>query len=215
MLTIGLVVLSAALVLVTIHIITMAGVAWLLGAKPSEVSIWVGPRLIQRQVKGVQLSLGVVPMGGYVKFGEIESSLLDRQPLWRQIATAASGCAVLFMIGLALGAPFSSFGNTFWQYPLGALQPFDVGAALLREWAALAQSAPSVALGVASMKLSAMNLFPLRMLNGGDIIHRVVRSLGRRSARSDQADWYMLISLGLLLLLVGGWLVALVSAYRG
>ena len=68
-----------------------------------EFSIGFGPKLIGREINGIQYSLRALPLGGYCAFvGEDDSSpapnAMRRQPVWKRFLTVAAGPAMNFLI---------------------------------------------------------------------------------------------------------------------
>ena len=171
----------------------MALMGWLLGATVEEVSLFFGPNIIKFRYRGVNYRIGMIPMGGSVRFkGEQDKpkrteeirfaadmdtpGFTDLHPL-KRVAIAAAGCVALVVLGaicMGTGASIRSLGRGFFQaIPFAPWTPAWVpgGRELADRFVALLLKRPfRVALGVLAVKVTAFNLLPLPTLNGGAIV---------------------------------------------
>lgn len=66
--SVALLFLAAQAICVAIHTGTMALVGWRLGATVEEVSFFASPGITQFRYRGVKYRIGIIPMGGSVRF---------------------------------------------------------------------------------------------------------------------------------------------------
>jgi hypothetical protein len=184
-----------------------------LGARPRVVRLFVGPAILRFEVRGIRFELGVFPTGGFVNFnaGEVDA-FAQLHPLSRA-AVAAAGNFVLIAIGFALGAALGSFVRGFEQCVIGAIQPGERGAQMLRSLFSMIAQDPVYAAGVLAMKVAAFNLLPLPSLNGFQILWAVAALIpSRRDAQMPAA--FAFVGVVLLLAIFIGWTIALYFAVR-
>jgi membrane-associated protease RseP (regulator of RpoE activity) len=158
------------------------------GATALELSLFVGPKLCRFHAAGMRVSIGCIPIGGYVKFHSTEDEAGESSPdpdaaprrpfntlhpLVR-VAVTASGCVALLLVAsLCLGptGAWPAFLRGFSQFPAMALGPFSSGKALVARLVEVGSVMPfATALGLLSAKIAALNLLPLPVLNGGEIV---------------------------------------------
>ena len=197
----GLILFAAAFVIMQIHVLTMAMIGSILGAKIEDFGISFGPTLFQFKVGSVNLKFNAIPLGGYVKF----SDDFERLAWWKRIVTALSGCLMLVLISFALlgfDLGFRHFINGFGQILWGALMPFSAGKSLVAALVDFAHHNSFTAyLGLFASKLAALNLLPLGSLNGGAILTVALKAL--MPSAEKMIENYQLIAIS--------WLIALVS----
>lgn len=204
-----LIVLTTVLVgnIAMVYTVAQALVASALGVKPRLISLNSGPRLSSFAVAGIQVRIGLLPIGSFVKFGREEDdtadNALDRERVSVQLAALLAGPASLCAIALAClgGDGWRQFTHGFWQILHGAVLPLSAGASYASRFFEMAPTQPLVALGIASAKIAAFNLFPLPALAGFDVLHRLAF---RGRPRPIGGAWPYA---GLLLAL--GWAVAI------
>jgi len=107
-----LVVLLMLGVLVTIHELGHFWAACLLKIKAFEVSIFVGPSLINWKRKGVEYSIRALPFGAYVRFTDIDENgnavvsddpdLLVNSPRWKRLLVALAGPFMNMLLGVII-----------------------------------------------------------------------------------------------------------------
>lgn len=190
---------------VSVHVLTMAAVSWLVGAKPVRVRVGYAFAVLSATWAGVRFELGLLPLGGWVSFrtSDDEPDRLEGLASARRIMAEVSGCVVLIALGLALGAPVGALLQAPLQYVMGPLSPTEEGARLARSaWELLARPFP-FALGVVALKTAAFNLLPVPGLNGFSALRALVSGILRRRV------WYgtetLLWGLGFLVFLSLGW----------
>jgi membrane-associated protease RseP (regulator of RpoE activity) len=206
---IGLILFVAAFVIMQVHVLTMAIIGSILGAKIEDFGISFGPTLFQFKVGAVNLKFNAIPLGGYVKFTDD----FERLAVWKRITTALSGCLMLVFIALGLlgferglGHFVGGFGQVLW----GALMPLSVGKSLVAALADFANHNSFTAyLGLFASKLAALNLLPLGALNGGAILTIALKAVMPTAEKAIEN--YQLISLIVYLLMGISWLIALIS----
>lgn len=101
-------------VLVTIHELGHFFVARLLKIKAYEVSIFVGPKLIDWRKNDVEYSIRALPFGAYVRFNDFDENgniivsddptLLENSPRWKRLIVALAGPFMNLVLGVILYA---------------------------------------------------------------------------------------------------------------
>lgn len=97
-------------VLIIIHELGHYGVARVLGFRVDEFAVGFGPKIIQRERKGIQYSLRALPLGGFCKFhgedeeGGADPDAFNNQKAWKRLLVVIAGAAmnILFAFVLAL-----------------------------------------------------------------------------------------------------------------
>ena len=204
----------AALALLTIvHLSGMTAAAILLRARPKRVKLGFGPKLVSPTVGGITLELALIPLGGSLTLndpGDESDPFAHRHPLVPG-TIGLSGCALLLILGLILGAGFDSFLHGFAQLLLGALQPIDVGAKLIDALVDLYRRDHLRAFAIASVKVAAYNLLPLPALNGFPLAVGLLRTVaGKRSGGWNPPVAFHVVGLILMLAFGVSWAIAIV-----
>lgn len=168
-------------------------VAKALGARVPVFSIGLGPVLWKREWRGTEYRIAALPLGGYVLLDSVETGL-TLSPLGRMAVFAAGPLANLVLaaaIFLAIGRP-AMFGSSLVAMrdvlvglftgaiavrqlagPVGIMHMAGESAA--QGWTALGAFA-----GFLSINLAVLNLLPLPILDGGQILIAAVEGmLGR------------------------------------
>lgn len=174
-----LLILFGVFVLCTVlHIGSMAGIGWLIGAPIERVSLFFGPLIHSIRIRNVSFDIRAYPLGGFVKF--TEDSFKTIHPI-RRTFVAASGCISLLLVSLGilgLAQGFERFANGFYQLFAGALFPRSVGSRLLLNLYYLTARGHLIAtVGVVAGKMAAVNLLPLPTLNGGEILGLLIEAI--------------------------------------
>ena len=117
-------------VLVTCHELGHFWAACLLKIKAFEVSIFIGPRLIHWNRKGVDYSIRLIPLGAYVRFSDIDENgeavvsdapeLLINQPRWKRLLVSLAGPFMNVVLGVLI------FSVLYWVTGFTSL---DIGTA--------------------------------------------------------------------------------------
>ncbi len=110
--------------LVTVHELGHFWVARLLKIKAYEVSIFIGPKLVDWRKNDVEYSIRAFPFGAYVRFNDFDENgnliksddptLLENSPRWKRLIVALAGpfmnlfVGVLFFVILFTGYGFDS-----------------------------------------------------------------------------------------------------------
>ena len=198
-----------------VHVGGMALAGRLFGLVPQEVALFFGPKLVRRAIGRTTFTVGLIPLGGFVKYRSDELSVLSitSLPPLKYVVVVSSGCAALVGMGLLLGADLFSFGRGFTQAMQGAWSPKSVGAPLLRQLVEGARLAPLATLGPFAMKMAALNLLPIPVLNGFEVLVGLASAAQRK--RFPQRYERLRQAANVLGLLLGlGWLAAIFFALR-
>ena len=204
---IGLILFVAAFLAMQIHVLTMAVVGTVLGAKITDYGFAFGPVLFQFKIGDINFKFNAIPLGGYVKFTDD----FERLAVWKQIVTALSGCIVLLstaclMLGITDG--LGKFGRGFGQILWGAVLPLSVGKDLVSALADFGRHCSFTAcLGLLAAKLAALNLLPFGTLNGGAVLSVLFKAA--MPGAQNLIEKYQLITLTVYLLMTLSWLIAL------
>ncbi len=118
--------------LVTIHELGHFWVARLLKIRAFEVSIFVGPKLVDWRKNDVEYTIRALPFGAYVRFTEMDENgnavvsddpdLLINSPRWKRLIVALAGPFMNMILGIVLFAViYCSLGFT--SLDIGAVIP--------------------------------------------------------------------------------------------
>ena len=107
--------------LVTVHELGHFWVATWLKIKAFEVSIFVGPKLLQWKRKDVEYTIRAIPLGAYVRFSEFDEegnvvqdddpSLLINQKRWKRLLVALAGPFMNLLLGIFIMTIFFCCAN--------------------------------------------------------------------------------------------------------
>jgi membrane-associated protease RseP (regulator of RpoE activity) len=204
--TILLSLLAAAVVSVVVHLMSMAAAGRLSGASVERIGLFIGPRVWQVEVREVVFELRLIPLGGYVKFGDDFQKL---HPV-KRIFTALCGClALILLAAVVFGAPeaLQKVVRGFSQIISGALSPRAVGAALLYALYEFVRDNPLAAsVGLVASKMAAANLLPLPVMNGGDALLMLLNWM--RPMPVNVRERLQQLGFVVLLIILACWLVA-------
>lgn len=197
-----------------VHVTSLATAAHLTGVPVREISFGMGGQLLRFGI----VKLRYLPFGGHIKLKHTQTEELspaeshdafDRQPAWVQALIPLSACiGVLGVSMLMLGSSaWPLFIAGFWQFFVGALAPLSSAQVLINDFVGyLKADGFTAGFGFLCAKVAAINLLPLPLLNGGDAIMAL---LGVHNWSERLELRLKQISLTLLLLLYGSWLVAI------
>ena len=191
-----------------VHLLAIAGQGMLLGLPLSEFRFGFGPVWL----RAGRLSLGGLPLGGYVRFG---ASTSEPPPQWSlhplsQLSLALAGVAALLAVSIALIGRdgLAAFAGGFRQFLVGAASPLDAAQAMLvavrRQ---VVDGTFAATLGLVAAKLAAMNLMPFPRTNGWEMLAVAGRRLGLASRWPEGLTTAWLLA---HLAFLGAWLLALV-----
>ena len=211
------VVLCLALVTVVLfHVSAMAACARLLGIGVNRIVFGMGRPFLRLG----PVHLAPLPLGGHVQLARSDDGpkpppaacAFDRQPRWKRCLLPLTGPAALLALGcLTLGAAAGpAFADAFGQIVGGALHPFGAAQAHLaaaRAWLD-GQPLPAV-VGMVACKAAAYNLLPFIGSNGVQAVYGLLPASAADSALSRRLAPVLL---GVALVLMGGWLLALAGA---
>jgi membrane-associated protease RseP (regulator of RpoE activity) len=206
-----LLILLAVLICFVLHAICFAMCGALFGAALEEISIFVGPKLLSKKIRGIEFSLRLLPLGSFAKFET--TSFQRRHPLQKAVIIA-SGCAFhLVLAAVILGADSATelFLNGFVQIVSGALLPLERGALLAQKAMAFAmQNDYLIVFAAVAAKSAAWNLLPVPPFNGGQILQLLLQSIFHWS---DQVEGNVaLLGFLIAILLNLSWIVAFATA---
>lgn len=164
-------------VCVALHICSHAIVARWAGVAVREVSLGIGPQVVQRG--GLRLRL--LPFGGAVRLKDTryetvlpgeQADAFDRQPLGARLLIVSAGAFALLCV-MAVGYPkgaVESFSSGFSQFLLGAWSPGHGRKLLASGWTFAHTAAFGQTCGLVASKMLAINLVPFPGSNGFDIV---------------------------------------------
>lgn len=118
--------------LVTIHELGHFWVARLLKIKAYEVSIFVGPKLVDWRRNDVEYSIRALPFGAYVRFTDFDENgnvvisddpaLLINQPRWKRLIVALAGPFMNLLLGVVIFVLLFSFVS-YATLEVGGIRP--------------------------------------------------------------------------------------------
>ncbi|MGN6528469.1 MAG: hypothetical protein ACTHL8_18930 [Burkholderiaceae bacterium] len=166
-------------VCLAIHLFAMASAGVSLGLPLAELRFGFGAVWLRLGF----LHLGVLPLGGYVRFRESPSGRPAQETLGlaSELVLALAGVlALLLVAGAADGAAgLAAFGAGFPQWVAGALSPLGAAQAMLRAARHQAFAGTFAAtLGLAAAKVAALNLLPYPGTNAWQALAAIGRRLG-------------------------------------
>jgi membrane-associated protease RseP (regulator of RpoE activity) len=206
----ALTVAACSAVLVVLHVGAMAVVARAIGARPTKVSFFYGPRVVKRLVGGVEVEVRLLPMGGYVSFGPTETPMAGLLGVSRAAEAAVMLCGVgaLVVTGVLLGEPLRALGDDWVRCFTVVTSSFDERSAMVQGWLRLLSTSPKAAFGQLAMLLAAVNLLPVAALNGGRVLELVVGAALRRPRVWRFPPSVAMVGVLAMLVFSGAWLVA-------
>ncbi|NUO52807.1 MAG: hypothetical protein HOV80_28515 [Polyangiaceae bacterium] len=206
-------IVCAVIVTLVGHCVLVAALARRAGIEVSRVSIFYGPRILETTIGGVTVELGLLPLGSYVAFPQVDpeaadgKTVLDAAPRSTRLMLAVTPYAVTLALGLLVLGPVDglrAFGRAFIQLPAGGFLFFKYGRELVGSVVeALATLSPLVIGALTLVKLSAFNLLPLPTLSGARAVEALI---GRSLPVGAFAAGALLVPLCAL-----GWIAAIVS----
>ncbi len=194
--------IASAAACIVLHVLAMAAWGRFLGLQIMEIGHGFGPTWGRIGV----LRLGVLPLGGYVRFITPPEDALGTAA---QLLLALAGTLTLVVVAIALlGLPaFAAVADGFWQWLRGATSPFGAAQSLLRHARDQTLDGTLVAtFGLVAAKVAAVNLLPWPVTNGWAALAVVGRRVGLARHWPD-ALTKLLASAGLFAFV--SWLVAL------
>lgn len=210
---------AAAVALVPLHIVAMAGASLAVGAALERVRLFFGPALTLRPANP-RVEVGCLPLGGHVQCAgqapDDEALHVDEArrwrslPRWRRALVLLSGNLALLLLSAALSGPAEAL-SSFVSTPSQLFSAFDRHGAFvdtlraMRE-ASIGPAAPMLA-SVAA-KLAAYNLLPFAGSNGYQLARLLVPEPA--GARVDMA--LMPLTMLAVLVVMGAWAFALATA---
>lgn len=207
----------------TLHLGAMGLTGVLLGGTLKQVSLGFGPTVRRFRVRGAEVLLKLLPLGGYVQFWRSDDDPaappgvvhFDRLPGYRRALAQLAGPLALLAAAAAFArsSPWIPAVNGARDLLRGALSPASTGADLVAEAVLAVRATPPCAfLGLLFAKLAAWNLLPLPSLNGGAALLDLTVPSGERGnrARAIAAAAGVVVSLAAFV----AWIVAIVTWLR-
>jgi hypothetical protein len=166
--------------------------AALSGAPIREFSIGFGPELLSYARRSLRFRLGVLPLGGYVRWLDAktaaakgEKTIETLSPLLRLTAAAAGPVSLLILAWILTGLSPAAQASTVLGGLADIVQMRPGGA--VQFWSSLSNMLKSKpwldSLGYFSMVTGVLNLLPLPLLNGGQIVIVLIETaMGRRAS---------------------------------
>ena len=141
--------------LVTVHELGHFWVATLLKIKAFEVSIFVGPKLVDWRRNNVEYSIRALPFGAYVRFNEFDENgevvesddpdILINSPRWKRLIVALAGPFMNLVLGVIIfiflysfaGYPTTEIGGYFYGSQFESVimneeTPFEFGDTIVK-----------------------------------------------------------------------------------
>ena len=205
---------------VIVHISTMALFGHLYGITITEISYGFGFKLITFK----KVSVKSFPIGGYVKFADSRDEetqqlapqqFFNHKPRYVRAAITLSGCLLMLLISiLILGSQraFEIFIQTYQQVFIGAIGPVTAGKDYIHQISSfIAANSLLTIYAATQLKVAALNLLPLPILNGGQALLTIIDKPEQKPSKA--LILAIQLSVFLYITLIICWLVALLSAY--
>jgi membrane-associated protease RseP (regulator of RpoE activity) len=206
-----------------IHVLALAAVGTLCGIAPVRIALFYGGSIVRARIGNTWMTVGWLPLGGYAKFRDKESGrhstdarlFFECHPLLRA-AIALSGLTAAFVISaicLGLSAALANVVEAPRQL-FQVLQGPSPSAVLIGFLHFIDHASFWSLVGVVAAKLVMLNLSPLSVVNGGQVLEYLVEwVIGRpipERTRNVLGIWSFLV----LVLLAIFFAAALVAAWR-
>ncbi len=165
-----------------LHLFAIAVTAKMLGVKIIEFSYGIGPKVLHINKNIIKL----FPISGYVRMVDSREQHLDEhelkfaydhKPRFIRIFISISGCVFLILFAFALIGTdaFCSLLNGFRQIVSSYFSPTKAGQEHIESVSAfISSNSFLVIIAITATKISALNLLPLPMLNGGQAILELI-----------------------------------------
>ena len=175
-------------------------------------SIGFGPKLIGFTWKDTEYRLSAIPLGGYVLFGRGEN--FEATGALERVIIFAAGPLANFITALAIYQSFPEFGEQFGKVlsVVGMLFTGQVGVNQLSGPLGIMSVAGEVAqhglqpvlrfIAFLSINLGVLNLLPLPVLDGGQILIATAEGITRRQINMKVRIAAAVVCWGLFLLLI-------------
>lgn len=200
----------------TLHVLAFAVVGSLFDVGIKEISFGSGTKLFSYK----KISVRLLQFGGYVSFLDtrvdellnIDSQkALNSKPIIVQLVIILSGVFAVLSFSLIVlgGDTLASFVNAFGQILNGALYPFTEAQQHIHVAKNLANEYSFIYIvAIVGTKLSALNLFPFSVFNGGQALIIIAKKIFRDPKWDEKAMLFLLwpgILLGILWCLALGY----------
>lgn len=185
---------------------------WLMKVDVKKFVVFRGPKLVWWHAGGCEVSLRLLPIGGYV---EHDMEMLQARSLWQRVLMSLSGLLGTTGMGLALlgAAPFLHYvQSTLVHLIPGTLHPMTVGAECVARVAEISVSSFWSGLGAAVAVSVALNLLPIPMTPLCRTIFEIFGfDFSETTGKNTHTAAHRLIVVGCLLLMVvhAVWFVAI------
>ena len=177
--------------LIAIHEAGHLAAAKLVGIPVAEFSVGFGPKLASGVWKGTEYSLRALPLGGFVVPVAAGAAEFGAYPLRRRLAFFLGGPLANLAATVPLFAALSALDRGVSLYnlvaPLGLLaEPGSMSGVvgIVMEGARLAEGGMALELAISlSISLAVLNLLPIPVLDGGQILLACMERVFPRLAR--------------------------------
>lgn len=198
-----------------LHVVALALSLRAFGLQLQQVQVFM-LGVFSFRLRSTEVRVGVIPVGGYVRLVDDDTSLYEGLSAWQRIAAELAGCAVLLALAALVLGPRDAgayLARSWVALGLGTVLPTSSGADTMRlvgAWASTVEVPWIDRVGVVFTAVAAVNLLPLPGLNGGRIVSEVLALASQRAQEAWRAlGGLCLIALGIV------WGVALITAIRG
>jgi hypothetical protein len=185
----------------------------LLSIPLNQFTLFYGPRLFRRNIRGVDFSICLLPLGNSVEF---VPEALERAGRTRKAILLLSGCTLTFLVAVVcrgFETAATSTLNGFSQIVEGAVSRKESGS-LLAGLAALSSSRPwTTFFGIVAAKYCAANLLPAPGLNGGQFLLTVLHLDSEKPPKLLQP--ILILSFMLAMFIFFAWIFSLATYLLG
>jgi membrane-associated protease RseP (regulator of RpoE activity) len=213
--------LVAALALQIVFVGSTLALARGIGARVSGLAVGM-PIVLRREIRGLKVGLGLLPLTSYVRFSGMAPGDADRSPgSWRTLRLGARLLLIAGPWAVTLAIAVVCLGGERAVLSLAHAVPqllvvVDL-TPIVRGFIRLLVAEPfPVALGVLMAKATAFNLLPLEVLAGGRILSLVLgapRGAGTAGEEKASPVWFIISGVLLILWVTGRLVWGLLHAF--
>jgi membrane-associated protease RseP (regulator of RpoE activity) len=207
----GLLIAALAVMSATFNVAT-AIIATCLGIPIDEISTWIGPKFLRFQLGPTEVSFGLIPVAGSVKFSDEDTRpdleprrLFLNAPWLKKVLIGIGGpLSVILAAVPVLGADAfrEALDAPRWtvQAVVDSAAPLNFNALI---WPLVERSGWLAAGAILTVKAAALNLLPIPVMNGGAVLISTVEAMLGRPLPANVLEWLYRLGFALLISILG------------